>query len=113
MSKKWIVLYAVLVLTYTVWVTGQPGVGATTVIKDNQMASKSSTVRQKLVVLTFNGNSTFVLPDTPLANTVPEFTRNGLVQTPPFDYTISGATITLTAPNLWAADDVISCRYSY
>lgn len=114
--KKPLIIFAVFALLSAVWVAAQPGAGATTVVKDNQIASKispSAPIRQKLVVLAFNGNPTFQLADTPLINTAPELTRNGLVQTPPFDYTISGATITLTAPNLWATDDVISCRYFY
>jgi hypothetical protein len=115
-----LVLTVVCVVSFFAgYAVGQPPQGSSvTVLKSNQVPPipppQQVAIRQKAELLVFNVNaSSWTLNTTPLNNTVPELIRNGVVQTPSLDYTISGNVINLIYPLAWDATDVITCRYFY
>jgi hypothetical protein len=119
--KKYIAILSLMcVLCFVCLLVAQPPQGSSvTVLKSNQVPpipppQQNVAIRQKAELLVFNVNaSSWTLNTTPLNNTVPELIRNGVVQTPSLDYTISGNVINLIYPLAWDATDVITCRYFY
>lgn len=53
----------------------------------------------------------FLTSRLPSANTPPQVTRNGLVMSPPMDYTFAGNSVTFTAKQMPGVGDVIQIRY--